>query len=956
MSEIDEEGKKSYYKMPVDVVLKDLNTDLETGITTTEANYRLDKFGYNELPKVKRSFYKLYIAPFFENTLIIIYLIAAAVMLIFSEINFALNPENGRSFSPYITFVVVIFNAVTAIIQQVRAQKSLNALKKLSKEEATVIRNGIKMKVESKLIVPGDILDLQEGDIITADARVIVANNLFTNESSITGESIPVNKIADIVEEESVDIPDMKNIVFRGTFVTKGNGRAIVYSTGGNTEIGKISKDLSMIADQEVPLKRKINRFANYLGIVVGIMFVISWIYTLISSAVLGTGNFFQDLVNSIDLALKFIPINIVLLSTIILITGVLAMAVKGVIVRNLTSIESLGRASVICTDKTGTLTRNEMTVQHIWANGKIFDVSGTGYSKDGSIYLNGRQITKDDYKSLRSLVISGLMNNNAEIVEETRKVYGKKEKLTIVRKIIGDPMEAALDVLAEKLMISEAELLGQMDFVKEYPFDSEIKRMTKIWKDNNKDFGAEWVAFVKGATEVMVQLSKFILGEEKEPIALSTQQKDYIIEEVNKWASEGFRTLGIAYKPLKAMPEGQEYERDVVESDLVFLGFVIIQDPPREGVKEAIEACESAGVTVVMITGDSPVTGAAIGKELGIYDEGETVVEGSVIKDLDDETFMNTAVFARVSPDDKQVIVKRYQDDSRVVVMTGDGVNDALALGMADVGLAMGLSGTDVAKEAADMIISDDSFNTIELGIREGRGLFAKIRVMIYFFVYANLTEAILLFATSFIPKGFRLFETALQIQLIYLLPHSLPPLGLSFDRTARDIMEEKPRDEEEIFNKNILKMMILHIIILGSALLFASLPIISAYSENPALQGSANTDDIIALNRAMARPRTTALVVIFLIEVSTVFSIRRPNIPVHKSFRSDMSPLLLVFVALTFVALFLVIYIPALAELFFLEPLSASDWAFALLLSGPAVPLIELFKWYIRKKGGRF
>lgn len=958
------QDKKCYFAKTVEEILAEFKVSDENGLSTEEANKRFAEYGPNELPKAKRSIYRVYFAPVLENTIIIIFLIAATLMLV-------INISIGRSaISPTINFFVISFNAILAIIQQARAQKKLDALKRLVKNVCTVIRNGTKISIESEKIVPGDILDLQEGDRISADARIIIANNFFVNESSINGESLPVNKTPSVIDRDKViNIHDIMNCIFSGTFITKGNARAVVYSTGLQTEIGRISKNLHKVtSEQEIPLKHKINKFANWLAMFVLVMFVAIWGYAIIMTYNYGTlgGTFWIKLDDSIELALKFVPINIILLSTIILILGVVAMAAKGVIVRKLTAVEALGRASVVCTDKTGTLTKNAMTIQKVWANNRLFDVTGIGYSRAGAVLYNGNIVNKDDYKSLKKLVIAGILDNNAEIVEEEFKTTKKSEKIKIERKVIGDPMEGALEVLGEKLRVGEPEMLKHLKFVTEYPFDSELKRMTKVWASINPKIKHEWMAFIKGATEVILDRCTTIMEENEDPVPLDSKEKKKILDEVKKWASSGYRLLGIAWKGLQMLSEGQEYDRDEVETDITFLGFVVIQDPPREGVMEAVRACESAGVTVVMITGDSKETGAAIGQELTIYEEGETVVEGKEIPNLDDDTFFRTAVFARVSPDDKQLIVKRYQDNGYTVAMTGDGVNDALALGMADVGLAMGITGTDVAKEAADMIISDDSFNTIELGIHEGRGLFAKLRTMIYFYIFVNIAEAIVLIATSFVNPNFRLFDTGLQINLIYVLPHSFPPLGLTFDRTSLDVMKEKPRNEEEVFSKNVLMMLVINIIYMVIILFITAIPVITAFLSNPDLinQLNASTDlnQIQAiqkqLNIAMAKPRTIAFAVIFIAETVIVFSIRRPNIPVWKSFRKDMSPTLLFFVAFTLLGVFAVIYVvPLLPSIndnyFWIQPLSLADWEYVLVLSLPIVLVLEVYKGIIRRKG---
>ncbi len=955
--------KAEIYAREASNLLEKFKVQSNAGLSTEQATSIMEKMGPNEIPVVKRSVWKTYFAPVLENTIIIMYLIAATAMVI-------LNLAIGQSaLSPTINFWIVLLNAVLAIVQQLRAQKSLDALKRLSKNVCTVFRNGNKMSIESEFVVPGDILDLQEGDRIVADARILVANNFFVNEASITGESVPVNKTAAAIPgtKKIAGMQDIKNCIFSGTFVTKGNAKALVYATGANTEIGQISRNLSETMNDEIPLKQKINKFANVLAIFVVIAFGIILVYNTIITSIKGTieENFLRNLVGSIELGLKFVPINIVLLSTIILITGVVAMAKKGgVIVRNLNAVEVLGRCSVVCTDKTGTLTQNQMTVQYIWTNDRMFRVTGIGYDAKGNVFLGDEVVNKGTHDSLDLLVISGLQNNNAEIVEEDVKVGGSGERTQRVRRVIGDPMEAALDVISEKLFIYETELKKEMDFLQEFPFDSELKRMTKIWKWN-LDGEEKFVAFIKGATEQLLDRATYLQidndDNNKKKRYENTKPLDEgarasIRKEINTWAQKGFRTLGIGWKMLEPLKRGKEFNRDEIEKDIIFIGFIVIQDPPREGVLDAVKACEGAGVKVVMITGDSIDTGAAIGKELGIYEDWEKVVEGSEIPTLNDEDFFNTAVFARVSPDDKQVIIKKYQERGNVVAMTGDGVNDALALGMADVGMAMGIAGTDVAKEAADMIISDDSFNTIELGIQEGRGLFAKIRIMIYFYIFANVGEAIVLIVTSFLNEDFRLFDLGLQINLIYILPHSLPPLALTFDRTAKDVMNEKPRDSEEIFSKNFLYMLIIHIATLSIPLFILAGWIYAAFSADPAIvaainAGTATVEQVDAVKLAMARPRAVALAHIFITEIATTFSIRRPNMPVWLTFTRDMSPLLLFMSGLTITALFAVIYVPGINTMVLLAPMVGSDWWIILAASGPAVPALEVYKWYIKK-----
>ena len=946
-----------YHSLNVDEVLERLDVDPNTGLTENEVNARIEHYGQNNLPEPKSSIWKLYFAPFLENGLVIVYLIAGLSLLILSII--IPGDEGFASF----TFFIVLFNAVLAIFQQYRAQKRLDALKGLTQYTSKVFRDGKKKEILATSLVPGDILLLDNGDRIPADARLIAENNLQVNESSVTGESLPVSK--DIIElSNEVDhIQDKKNMVFMDTFVTAGNARGVIVATGRNTEIGTVSKQLGELAVQDVPLKKKINTFAKYLGILVVGMFLFIWIYRIIFRSInpgfeLGPDNILTDLFDAINLGVKFMPVNIVLLVTIILFTGVLALGIKGVITRNLNAIETLGRISVVCTDKTGTLTENEMTVQQIYTSNNTYSVSGIGYDINGKVLKNGNIITKRDSKTLEMLGINCILNNNAEIMEdEVRISAGRKVRKEKISKVVGDPLEGALIVLSKKLEISKNQLLERFDVLKEFPFDSKLKRMTTVSMPLSKNKTEGWIALTKGAPEVIISLSKYIL-EENQLIDLSEEKRQDIETFLDKWAGKGYRLLAFAYKDINPLPNKDAIKREEVERDLVFLGMVAMMDPPRDGVDMAVKACQSAGVKVIMVTGDHPRTAKTIGTEIGIYDEGDDIVSGDEIRNIDSNRYKKATVFARVTPGDKEQIVTKYQENEKVVAMTGDGVNDALALGMADVGIAMGITGTDLAKDAADIIISDDSFNTIERGIREGRGLFAKIRATVYFFVYANLAEALVLFITSLFNPHFTLFDNVnWQIYLIYGISHAIPPLGLTFDRTPKDIMREKPRNEEEIFNKNVLILMAVHIGTLMVAMFITTSFVYTAFQEiYSTLDIGTLTDTQIytTIEPFLRRPRTIALAVVIFIEIITIFSIRRKNKPVWKTFNKDMSPFLL-FLAIASIAAFVVhCYLPMqiITEWFGLAPLSGADWLLILLISLPALPIIELTKWLMRTK----
>ncbi|MHA1713607.1 MAG: cation-translocating P-type ATPase [Candidatus Ranarchaeia archaeon] len=943
----------AFYNKSIDEIADFFKSDLTNGLSAETLARNREKYGLNELPEPKRSTWQLYFAPLF-NWLIAVYLVSSSILLVL-----------GKGLLTTATLVVVAINALAAVIQQFRAQRALEALKKMTAPTTTVIRGGVKKEIGTAEIVPGDLIVLSQGDKIPADARLITCNSLIVNEASLTGETEPVIKDETCNPlKGDVVLSGRTNMVFRGTYVADGNGIAIVVKTGADTEIGKISQELNALTVQEIPLRKKINHFAKYLAISVVILLVVTLSYKLFIAALestLAPDTFVDMLVGSITIAMNIMPINIPLLTTIILLTGVLAMAETGVIIRNLGAIDSLGRISVLCTDKTGTLTKNQMTVKKVWANKQIYLVSGEGYSPQGHIYLPSNNGTPDDgqyisdlnlHPELQMLMLSGIINNNAELVHEPLGIRNPKKKSEEIEDyaVIGAPTEGAILTLALKAGIDYREQRAQYKLIKEYPFNSEVKRMTKVTQNAHSI-----VAFTKGASEVILpRCTKILLGNKTH--LLSDKIQAEIQEKIEEFAARGFRILSFAYRPIKSEKHLKSAARDLVEKDLVYLGFVCISDPPRSQVRDAVDACEAAGVTVVMITGDSKITARNVAEELNILQPYERVVEGHEISDLDDHAFINTAVFARVSPQDKQVIVDRYQGLNRVVAMTGDGVNDALALSMADIGIAMGITGTDVAKEAADMVISDDSFITIKEGIKQGRSLLNKIRAVIYFYITINILEASVFFGANFIP-GFVMF-TYWQSMVLYLTAHSLPPLAMVFDRPDENVMHEKPRNTEEIITRSLFYMMIVHAILIGVGVVlsynFVLTGIIPVFPDN--LSGILSGTVSLAHQKA----RTMCMSVLLVSESFAVLSIRRLNRSVIDSFFKEFWPLFPIMIGLVFAGwgIMMYIHLPIVVDLilvpFELEwmALNIIDWFFVILFSLPGIVGFELYKLWCRKR----
>ncbi|MFW9849327.1 MAG: cation-translocating P-type ATPase, partial [Candidatus Thorarchaeota archaeon] len=665
--------------------------------------------------------------------------------------------------------------------------------------------------------------------------------------------------------------------------------------------------------------------------------------------------------------AMTIMPINIPLLTTIVLLTGVLAMAKQGVIIRDLSAVESLGRVSVICSDKTGTMTKNEMTVKFVWDTENLYTVSGDGYAPEGQI-LKLKDASRFDsdapydeidlndpkkHKDLRLLLTCGGINNDSEI--STKEIPGQGSVFIP----LGDPTDAALLTLFRKSGINTSDLIAQYPIAMEFPFDSEYKRMSKICKKDGS-----YIAFVKGATEVIMdRCSRYATNGKT--VTLDKAMNEKVRELATDFASRGYRVISLAYKNLSKLPKGDN-ARGETEEDLIYLGLTCIVDPAREGVKEAVNECHSAGINVIMITGDAAATAKTIAENLNIYNANSLAVEGGEIEDLSDDSFERVNVFARVNPDHKQVIVERYQDQKKVVAMTGDGVNDALALAMSDAGIAMGITGTDVAKEAADLVITDDSFSSIVKGVHEGRGLFNKIRMMVYFYIAINLFESIIFFGALFLlPPGFNML-TNWQSLMLVATTHSFPGLALVFDKTSPRAMEEKPRDSEDIITRQLAKFMAIGVVlmVLGAALVYwlgytSFNDYVTVVPEN--LTGFYNETSHLpdGWNPQIMKATTMLLIVILIVESMLVLVIRRINLPFHKSASEPGWIRFFILLGLIFLANLLLLYVPDVQDIlsgigldFYFVPLTLYDWIIVLMGAFPAIIGMEAYKRYLRRR----
>lgn len=782
---------KKWFNLTTEETAKELEVDIEKGLSSEEGVKRREKYGSNELQAKKKKSLIVKFLEQFKDFMIIVLIIAAIVSGI-------IGVKEGEGFTDsIIIMIVIIVNAIIGVAQENKAEKSLEALQKMSSHVAKVIRNGNLEVVQSAELVPGDIVVLDTGDFIPADLRIIEAVNLKSQEAAMTGESVPVDKFADKIDEEEISLGDRKNLLFSSSLITYGRGKGIVVETGMNTEVGKIASMINETEDEATPLQIKLNNLGKTLGIVAlaicALIFVVGLLYGKEPIHMFMT---------AVSLAVAAIPEGLAAVSTIVLAIGVQRMVKRNAIVKKLPAVETLGSASVICSDKTGTLTQNKMTVLKFFVNGKLYDME---------------EMNELDETGTKVLEACMLCNDTK---------IGEDGTLT------GDPTETALVDMGFKLKATQ-DIYTAMPRVKEIPFDSDRKLMTTVNKQDGK-----YIVYTKGGLDELLSCSNSYLlnGEIKTDLE---NYKKVLEEENKKLAENALRVLAMAYKELDHEPSDSEMEN--MESGLIFAGMVAMIDPPRLEVKDAVAKCISAGIKTVMITGDHKITASAIAKELGILQEGDEAVTGSELEKMSDEELKERvrkiSVYARVSPEHKVRIVKAWQANGEIVAMTGDGVNDAPALKKADIGCAMGVVGTDVAKEAADVILTDDNFVTVVSAVEEGRRIYNNILKAIQFLLSSNIGEIVVLFTAIMLtpilaekfgitPEYISALEPLLPIQILWinLVTDSLPALALAVDPAEKDVMQRKPlKKTKGIFTKGMTYRLIYQGVMIGLLTLVA-------------------------------------------------------------------------------------------------------------------------------------
>lgn len=738
-----------WHTLTADEVKKKLNTDAYRGLTDKEVLKRRKKYGYNKLDEKKKESIIFKFISQFKDFMIIILLIAALVSAIVSYF------EGTKEYTDSIIIVViVVINALIGVIQESKAEKSLEALKKLSSPTSKVLRNGKTITIDSTLLVPGDIIELEAGNFVPADCRLISSYNLKIEESALTGETVPVTKDANTKLQNNIALGDMVNLAFATTIVTNGHAQAIVTETGMNTKVGKIAKMIINDEAPQTPLQKKLAGIGKSLGIICLVICVAIFIIGLFKGISVS-----EMFMTSVGLAVAAIPEGLPAVVTIMLSIGVTKMSKNNAIIRKLPAVETLGSSSIICSDKTGTLTQNKMKVTRI-----------CNYKED---------ITNDTHsKNFNFILELGSMCNDC-------KINGKT--------VIGEPTESAIVNAGLKYGKNKNTLYEQMRRVNEIPFDSERKMMTTIHK-----IGSKYRIITKGAPDVIIQKCNYIYNNGSTNY-MNTSTQNNILNTNEKMATEALRVIAIAYKDVSSLPNNINSEN--IEKDLVFVGLIGMIDPPRAGVKEAIFTAKKAGIKTVMITGDHILTAKAIAKDLGIYSDGDIAITGNELDKLSDREFqkniMKYSVFARVSPEHKVKIVKAFQKTGNVVAMTGDGVNDAPALKNADIGVSMGLNGTDVAKNASDMVLTDDNFVTIVKAVKEGRHIYDNIKKAVHFLISTNVGEIVTIFLGLIL--GLETPLLAIHLLWINLVTDSFPAIGLGLEPEDKYIMNRKPKNPKK-------------------------------------------------------------------------------------------------------------------------------------------------------------
>ncbi|HNT24918.1 MAG TPA: cation-translocating P-type ATPase [Anaerolineales bacterium] len=882
---------QSWHTLTRDEAYTKLNTGPE-GLNAVEAAKRLLESGPNELQAAHRVSPWEILLEQFKNVLILILLGATLISLFL-----------GHGIESVVIAIIVLFAVVLGFVQEYRAERAIEALRQMAAPTATVLRDKTETKIPAREVVPGDVILLRTGDRVPADARLLETINLQIEEAALTGESVPVEKHTQALEKGDLPVGDRKNLVYAGTAVTYGRGRALVTATGMNTEFGKIAKMLQDVESGKTPLQQNLDKVGTVLARAALVVVAI-----IVALGLMRGQPFVEMLIFGIALAVAVVPEALPAVVTISLAIGVQKMVKRNALIRRLPAVETLGSTSVICSDKTGTLTKDEMTLRRLYCSGQMIGISGAGYAPEGAFSVNGSSLG-EPLPALRQMLTAAVLASDTYLVQTESGSWDIK----------GDPTEGALVVAAAKAGLQKDALDAAHPRLQEIPFSSETKRMTTL-----HDAGGSMTAYAKGAPEVILAGCDFVLTEAG-VAPLDDAARQNILAQAQAMAGEALRVLGIASKPNVTL--------ETAERGMTFLGLAGMIDPPRPEAKAAIALCSEAGIRPVMITGDHPVTAQAVARELGLLQNGGRVVTGAELDEMSDEQLQSDvediSVYARVSPSHKLRVVTAWQSRGHIAAMTGDGVNDAPALKKADIGIAMGITGTDVTKEAAAMTLTDDNFASIVAAVEEGRGVFGNIKKYLMYLLSSNIGEIGLMAGSALL--GLPLPLTAVQILYVNLATDGLPALALSVDPPEKDLMKRRPRDPRTgIFTRPVITLMVL-----GG--LWSMLINLGLFTW--------------ALNagKSLEEAMTMTFVSLVLIQFFKAYNFRSDRHSIlDKPFANKWLNLAIVWEV---VLLFVILYVPFLHDAFGTYYLPLIDWLIVGGLALTIIPVLEIAKWIERK-----
>jgi P-type Ca2+ transporter type 2C len=960
-----EEQQHDWHALKADAVLKHLEVHHE-GLSSEEVERRLQNYGPNQLKEAPRPGFLTLLWAQLNNFVVILLIVASVISALL-----------GDYVEAAAIMAIVVLNTVLGIVQEERAEQALAALKKLATPDAQVLRDGVRRAVPSYNLVPGDIVFLEAGNFIPADLRLLEAVNLRVEEASLTGESLPVQKNAATVLDKNVPLGDRKNTAFMGTVVNYGRGHGVVTSTGMHTQLGLIATMLQTVDTEETPLQRRLDQLGKSLSIgaliLVAIVFMVALInQTNVNEFFASPVGYFKEyaeqitevFIIAISLAIAAVPEGLPAVVTISLALGMREMIQRHALIRKLSSVETLGSATVICSDKTGTLTQNEMTVTRVWADNQFINVTGTGYAPNGEFQVDGVKIDVKKYPAILSTLWLGLINNDATI-----ETTGEEESQQTYR-IVGDPTEGSLLVAAAKAGAIHVDIDEAYPRENEVPFDSERKRMITIhnvldpqphdlspfYDEKYKNWN---VVAVKGAPDIVLDLCTRYQGIDDKPQLMTQEAKERILAANDAMTKDALRVLGLACRLEQDLPDDPEkIKANELEKDLVFFGLMGMIDPPRIEVKPALEYARHAGIRTVMITGDFPNTAKAIAEAIGLLRPGKKVLTGAALDDMDDEELKNviedTDVFARVSPEHKMRIVDALQANDEIVAMTGDGVNDAPAIKRADIGVAMGITGTDVAKETADMVLTDDNYASIVAAVEQGRVIYSNIRKFVFFLLSSNVAEIMIIFLATL--AGLPAPLTAIQLLWLNLITDGAPALALAMEKGDPDIMDQKPRAKsEQIVNRSMGIGIFVQTLAQTSAVLLAFVFGLAWHLEAGAVPPSGANVLSFVLNHNwrgidVQTAETMAFVTLSLAELFRAYTVRSERASIF-TIGVFSNKYMQYAVGLSITLLLIVCTVPFFQPIFNTHFLGISEWVLVISLSFIPAVAEEITKYYLRR-----